>query len=176
VKARPLPYQPIVWAEAAEASVTVHLANQGREAIAFQAYAFGPEGGARVSQIVVGAGAAASREIAWSGNYDIEVYAANGFRFSATGGSAAIGIVVSAAVRGPAEEPILVVSVRNATPAPVAFRADGASVTVPPDTVHDLVAPTSDGWYDLTLTGADTAAWSRRFTGHLENGRPGRTW
>ena len=176
VKARALPYQPIVWAEVRAASLTVHVADQGRAAITFQAYAFRPEGGAQVSQIVVEGGAATSREIAWSGNYDVEVYAPNGFRFSAAGGSEGIGVVASAALQGTAQEPVLVVSVRNTTPAEVVFLADGVRITVPPGATHDLAVPASDGWYDLTLTGAGPAAWSRRFTGHLENGRPGRTW
>ncbi|MFF3570783.1 phosphocholine-specific phospholipase C [Nocardia jiangxiensis] len=176
VKARALPYQPIVWAEVRATSLTVHLANQGRAAIAFQAYAFRPEGGAQVSQIVVEGGAATSREIAWSGNYDVEVYAPNGFRFSAAGGSEEIGVVASAALHGPAQEPVLVVSVRNTTPAEVVFLADGVRIAVLPGATLDLAVPASDGWYDLTLTGAVPAAWSRRFTGHLENGRPSRTW
>ncbi|MQY20681.1 phosphocholine-specific phospholipase C [Nocardia macrotermitis] len=174
-KARPLPYQPIVWAEVSGKSVTVHLANHGREAIAFQAYAFRPEGGAQVSQIVVGAGAATSREIGWSGNYDLEAYAANGFRFCAAGG--AEEVVVSAALRGTAEEPALVVSVRNTASTPLAFLiGETDRITVPPDATHEIPVPASDGWYDLTLTGTDPATWSRRFTGHLENGRPSRTW
>jgi phospholipase C len=33
----------------------------------------------------------------------------------------------------------------------------------------------SFGWYDLTLTIDSDPAWSQRFTGHVENGRPSIT-
>ena len=37
-------------------------------------------------------------------------------------------------------------------------------------TVHPLEA--SHGWYDLTVTASADEAWSQRFAGHLETGRP----
>jgi phospholipase C len=36
----------------------------------------------------------------------------------------------------------------------------------------DLTAAfVSSGWYDFTVTVSTDASWSRRFTGHLENGQ-----
>jgi len=39
------------------------------------------------------------------------------------------------------------------------------------------VAPlsSSDGWYDLSVTISGDASWSRRYIGHLEDGRPSIT-
>lgn len=37
-------------------------------------------------------------------------------------------------------------------------------------TVHPLEA--GHGWYDLTVTASADEAWSQRFAGHLETGRP----
>ncbi len=173
-KARPLPYQPVVWAEVAAGSLTMHLTNRGKEAVAFQAYSYSAQ--TTITQIVVPGGGATDQPIAHSGRYDLAVHGPNGFLFAAAGGPDTAGIAVSAALGGTADRPALSVRVENSTSAPATFVVGGKDrFTVDPGASHVVAVPTSDGWYDLALAGTSDSAWSRRFAGHLENGKPSRT-
>jgi phospholipase C len=44
-------------------------------------------------------------------------------------------------------------------------------------TAAHVAAPlsSSGGWYDLSVTISGDTSWSRRYVGHLENGRPSIT-
>ncbi|MGF6886274.1 phospholipase C [Nocardia sp. GAS34] len=175
-KVRPLPYQPVAWAEIGAGDLTLHLANGGREAVPFQAYAYLPIGGPAVTQIAVRGGGSTSRPFAWSGRYDIAVHAPNGFLFAAAGGPDTAGIEVRATVSGDPDAPELIVTVWNSTTATADFRIGKTDrCTVRSGATRDVSVPASDGWYDVTVTGTGDNSWFRRFAGHLEDGRPSRT-
>jgi phospholipase C len=128
-----------------------------------------------VTQVVVLGGGTADQPIAYSGRYDLAVHGPNGFLFAAAGGPDTAGIAVSAALSGTADRPALALTVTNTTSAPATFAAGTDQFTVAPGASHEVPVPASDGWYDLTLTGTADTGWSRRFAGHLENGKPSRT-
>jgi phospholipase C len=175
-KARPLPYQPVAWAEIGAGKLTLHLTNGGKVAVPFQAFVYPPAGAPDVTQIVVHGAGSTSRPFACPGSYDIAVHAPNGFLFAATGGPDTAGIEVRAAVSGDPAAPELTVTVQNSTAVGAEFLVGGKDrFTVRPGAAHAVRVPASDGWYDITVTGAGDRSWLRRFAGHLENGMPSRT-
>lgn len=175
-KARPLPYQPVAWLDTTGGNLRLQLANKGTGAFQFQTYAYHPGADATVRENLVAGGGSATAGIGYGDAYDIAVHAPNGFLFEAAGarGDAALG--VSAQVGGSADTPVLTVTVRNSGTSPAIVEVEGGDTfTLAPGATKDITAAASDGWYDLTLASASAVGWRRRFTGHLENGKPSRT-
>ncbi|MBF6332488.1 phospholipase C, phosphocholine-specific [Nocardia transvalensis] len=174
-KARPLPYQPVAWAQVAAGTVTVHYANRGSVAMPFQTYPY-HEASPTARQTVVEPGAEAQERFEVGDGYDLAVHAPNGFLVEAAGAADTAHLGVSAAVTGTAEDPKFVLTVHNSGPVPanVAVK-DGTGFAVAPGASREVPIPAAGGWYDVTLTLDGNHGWRRRFAGHLENGKPSRT-
>ena len=76
--------------------------------------------------------------------------------------------------RGPSLGPELLRWIARAV-APGARVVNERRVTVRPRRARTIEWRTSDGWYDVTITTAEDAAFLRRLAGHIENGRPSVT-
>ncbi|WP_225728147.1 MULTISPECIES: phosphocholine-specific phospholipase C [unclassified Nocardia] len=174
-KARPLPYQPVAWADTTATPLSLMLANQGAAALQFQCYAYHPGADAPVRQVLATAGGTATARIPFTDAYDVAVHGPNGFLFEAAGDNSAADLTVSAVVGGTASNPNFTVTMRNSGQKPIDITIAGVGVTVAPGEAADHTVADTDGWYDVTLTLPARPNWRRRFTGHLENGRPSRT-
>jgi len=168
-KARPGPYQPVAWVSAGAGSLSLNLANHGAAAVQFAAYAYHQAGASQ--RFDVPAGGSASGSASFVTAYDLAVHGPNGFLVEAAGSTSTAGVEASAEI---VEGPALKITVTNSRPTPVTV----SDFDVPAGGSHSLTLdPLADthGWYDVTLTLAAQPEWRRRFTGHLENGRPSRT-
>ena len=185
-QARPLPYQPLANFSVASA-LTVTLTNAGSVAFPFAVYAH-HAASSDVTPIDVTSGSPVNKAIALDpvvGSYDVEVHGPNGFLAHATGNTATntAGVDVLVTLTGPASHPLLRVKAANhgALVHIVQYTdISGAAtaVTLPPGASHtttfDPLAH-DNGWYDLSVTVATDAGYTRRFAGHLENGKPSLT-
>ena len=200
-KARPLPYQPNAnltgfttgTSGAIQASIT--LANEGPQATSgthFYVYANSgnPNGpwpytvagtASRVVTVDIGAGLG-------NGAYDLTVIGPNRFLRTFTGNATSAGAQAGATVgyseAWNGEQTGLILQLANGSPAPATFtvksnyyRVGKRTYKVGPGGTQqqDLTPLTADGWYDFTVTVSTDPAWSRRFTGHLENGEVSTT-
>ncbi|WP_267241958.1 phosphocholine-specific phospholipase C [Streptomyces sp. PR69] len=124
------------------------------------------------------------------GRYDISMYGPNRlmrrFRGDATTAGKDMSVRSYYAVHSGTGRLAIWFSMTNSSTAPVTFtitanhyRSDGPwTYTVPAggsvDDYFNAVAY-HNGWYDLTVTVDADAAWSQRFTGHIETGAPSVT-
>jgi phospholipase C len=190
LKARALPYQPLANFAVAAGTVHVTLANHGSATVPLAVYAqhlavqdstpFDVAPGATAADpVAVDAG---------TGAYDVSVLGPNGFLAHAAGTalSTVAGVEAALTITGTATHPLLHVSVHNGGTLPrqvtrTSLGAKAAVFTVVPGATHsETLDPLSSahGWYDVSLTVAGLtglSAYARRFTGHLENGKPSQT-
>ncbi len=121
-----------------------------------------------------------------AGPYDITVVSANRFLRRFTGDTTKAGATANATASyyagGFGLTPALILELSNGGRAEVTFTvthnhystARPASYQVRPgfpETFAFDVLALSGGWYDVTVTVSGDGTWSRRFTGHVENGR-----
>ncbi len=172
--ARALPYQPLANVTVGAGTATVALSNTGAAALQMQVYS-GPDDAQRVD---VGPGAQTAVSVPVAGAYDLAVHGPNGFLREAAGGSGSAGVEVAATLQGHA----LRVTFSNATTGQVTARVDGVgngirTIKIRPGRSSIAVDPIArdHGWYDITVTLDEDGAYKRRFTGHVETGKPSVT-
>jgi phospholipase C len=137
-----------------------------------------------------GTNSAATVNIGSPGPYDITVVSANRFLRRFTGNTSTAGAAAQVSVAyyqgGFGLAPTLFVNLANNGAADLTYTithnqysAEGPkSYRVRAGQQQRLVVDPlahSSGWYDLTLTIDSDPAWSQRFTGHVENGKPSIT-
>jgi phospholipase C len=195
--AKPLPYQPNAnltgltagASGAIQASIT--LANEGPQATSgTHFYVYANSGNLNGPWPYTVAGGTASRVVTvdigaglGNGAYDLTVIGPNRFLRTFTGNATTAGAQASATLGytedRTGKEAGLIVQLANQSSAPATFTVESTHYRVgrrsyklgAGSTQHqDLTSLTADGWYDFTVTVSTDAAWSRRFTGHLENG------
>ena len=193
--ARALPYQPaanlthFTGGAGGSEQVWIEMLNQGAQATKaahFAIYANEYRTGGPW-QYTVGAGGTDSDFFNCgtgygNGLYDLTVTGPNRFlrRFQGNAGTAgaALGVTVTYATTG---APRLNVQLANGGAEAAAFTVTHnrykfekpQTVTVAPGKSHSAhveVSGDNHGWYDFTVTSSLDAAWSQRFTGHVENG------
>jgi phospholipase C len=179
--ARPLPYQPLVNATFTGGVLDVGMENQGTRPVQLAVYTPRFE-----SSHLLAPAERVSVPITASGRYAVSVYGPNGFLRQFNGGSAKEHLEVALALRGTTARPALEWTVGNMGPSPaqiLMYDAVGSGSTTvvsvsPGQTRSGTVEPleTAFGWYDLTFTVEHDPSFLRRFTGHLENGEPSRTY
>jgi phospholipase C len=186
--ARPIPYQPTVTTSLSAdlKTLTTTFVNQGASAVHLKAYRAdgqtdGPWG------YDVGAGQRVSDtwriQAYGGGKYNVAVHGPNRFLWQFAGNNAgalaevtgsytATGRLLLTMVNTGTADLTLVVTANH-------YRSDGpwsypikagASITTES---WDLAS--FGGWYDLSATVTGDPAFLRRFTGHYENGQPGKT-
>ncbi len=200
--ALPLPYQAAAnvagfgASATSDIAVSIELANTGSYATsAMHVWVYasagnpsGPwpytvgAGATRTVRVDIGAGLGA-------GAYDLTLLGPNRFRRDFAGDATTAGASVEAAV-GYAEDVaaattglLLTLTNDQGTPAGFTIAAGHyASGTLTQEVAAggtwrgDITATVAcDGWYDFTVTTSADSSWSRRFTGHVENGRVGVT-
>jgi phospholipase C len=136
------------------------------------------------------ASTAVTLDIGGPGPYDITVASANRFLRRFTGDTTTAGAAAQVSVAyyqgGFGAQPVLFVNLANNGSADLTYTvthnqysAEGPkSYQVRAGQQQRLVVdPLAQtfGWYDITLTIDSDAAWSQRYTGHVENGRPSIT-
>jgi phospholipase C len=141
-----------------------------------------PAGTSRTVQVSIGAGLGA-------GAYNLTVIGPNRFRRDFKGNSTTAGAALSSAVTvsedASAPSSGLVLALVNSGSAAATFTITAnhyatysatQAVTAGTTWSADLTAAlTASGWYDFTVTASTDSSWSRRYTGHLENGLPSVT-
>ncbi|WP_255948340.1 phosphocholine-specific phospholipase C [Streptomyces odontomachi] len=110
------------------------------------------------------------------GTYDVSVHGPNGFWRQFTGVATEAGpeVHVRHRAQGTQVELVLTNDAGRAVELTVdqghgGVRAARLRVAAGRRTVHTV--PTTDGWYDLTVTSADGGGFVRRLAGHVETGR-----
>ncbi|MFE9648743.1 phosphocholine-specific phospholipase C [Streptomyces sp. NPDC006365] len=176
--ARPLPYQPDAHARVEDEKVRVRLVNAGSSSAHFALYPYAGEFKNPQHQDV-------DRDGAWDvpvrgSSYDFTVTGPNGFRREFVGDTRARAELASTIDAGARA---LRLTLRNTGSRPLTFTvrllgyADAAAgdrrFTVQPGRSVAFAHATRDahGWYDVEVTAAGGAAFRRRLTGHIENGR-----
>ena len=172
--ARALPYQPLANVTVSAGMATLALSNAGAAALQMQVYSDPGE----AQRVDVGPGAQTVVNVVIAGAYDIAVHGPNGFLRGAAGSSAPAGVEVAVTLRGHA----LGVTFSNATPEQVTARVSGVghgirTIKIRPGRSSIAVDPIArdHGWYDITVTLDEDGAYTRRFAGHVENGKPSVT-
>ncbi|MGW4892710.1 phosphocholine-specific phospholipase C [Kitasatospora sp. NPDC004240] len=193
--ARALPYQPnatldrLEFGAAGAIKVWLKMANGGTAATHFAAYANAHRSGGPWQYTVDPGGAQSdffNCGTAYGGGlYDLSVVGPNRFlrRFKgdATKAGRYAAVTASYAVEPGTGKQALYLALANTGTTPLTFtvtsnnyRADGPwTYQVPAGgTVTDFfnAVAYTNGWYDFTVTVNADAAWSQRFTGHLETG------
>ena len=120
--------------------------------------------------------------------YDLTVVGPNRFLRHFTGDSAAPRATAEVAARyyvGGSPSPRLVLDLVNGGRDAVTFtvapnhyatgRARTFRVPAHGSVTQSFQSFVSDGWYDVTVTVSGDRSWSRRYTGHLEDGNPSVT-
>ena len=186
--ARPLPYQPTANASlnAAGTLLQLALANAGSRSLQLGVYAYHLSAiPPQVLDIAAGASRSTAVLLNPRSGYDVAIYGPNGFLREFAGDNASNRAAVSAALAivGRASQPSLKLTLTNqgstAVTMRIANRLGGTtSYRLAARSQRTLTYSPLDsqhGWYDLAVTIAELAAFSWRFAGHLENGRPSRT-
>ena len=174
---RALPYQPLANLVTSGTGAQVVLANRGTVTFPF-AVTTGPLA-APVPHDVAAGGLAGVALTPVLGAYDVTVHGPNGFLLQGSG-NLIDGLVVALDITGPVRHPLLslVIHNRGTSSRSLTLNRLGAKATVLPVAAgksHTVtIDPVADqhGWYDLTLA---ATGFTRRYAGHLENGRPSRT-
>jgi len=170
--ARPLPYQPLVTAVVSAAALTLTATNTGAGAVPLTTYGAGVP-----RQSVVPAGGRTTDAVPVSGAYDVTVHGPNRFVARFAGGTAR-GAEVTPSYDGTNVR----LTFRNTGTAPARFTlvmsrygTTTRTFDVTPGGTASKVHRLQKGWYDATVTVAGDPAFVRRFTGRVENGKPGVT-
>ena len=175
--ARPLPYTLQVDAAVTQDDVTLNFVNDGGAGAAFSVWPAPSNQGPWFYTVGAGARLAARLPTGPEG-YDLTVHGPNGFLRRFAGGGRA-DLEVSAAYDVGRERIVLTLrnrgSARRLTVTSGVYRHGAPRVhgLDAGGTVVDAwqIADTAH-WYDLIVTGDADPRWLRRFSGHLETGRP----
>ncbi len=187
LKTRPLPYQPSANVTVAGGSAHITLSQHGTATVPFAVYAHHALTTDPTPVDVPHAGSAtltvATDPV--TGAYDLEIHGPNGFLSAAAGNAVttAAGISTQVSITGTAAHPLLRFAATNTGAAShvlhlVDIRGAATAVTVRPGaTVVRTLDPvlSDNGWYDLAVTATADAGFTRRYAGHLETGKAGRT-
>lgn len=189
--ARPLPYQAGANVTGTSSGLSIALANTGHWATkGAHFWVYDNTGAAGPWPFTVGANASRTVTAAVaSGAYDVTVLGPNRFLREFKGNSATAGASTEAAVtyteNTSAPSTSLNLKLTNSSSSAVTFTITSNHYTSGSQTQAvaaggswsgDLTSAfVSSGWYDFTVTSSADSTWSRRFTGHLENGQPSIT-
>ncbi|HEX4258456.1 MAG TPA: phospholipase C, phosphocholine-specific [Streptosporangiaceae bacterium] len=196
-RARPLPYQPNAnLGGIASGQASLSFGNTGAHvsrASHFSVYDNRAADGDLTAypattpgQFTVAAGTSVSASKPVSGAYDLTVVGPNRFLRHFTGDTTQAGATAQVTASYQGHEPVLALELANDGGSAVTFtvtsnhyaRHGGRSYRVPGHghaTYRADPLATSDGWYDVTVTVSGDRSWSRRYVGHLENGKPSVT-
>jgi phospholipase C len=177
-KPRSLPYQPgtSIATDPGAGTVTMTITNTGRAAMTFAVY---PNlGGPFAATPVLVAPNGKGTYTATAGSdhrYDFSCYGPNGFLRRYAGTLTAGGVTVQAAAV-PGSAATLAVTLGNTGTGPAQFTltpndygGQSQPVEVGPGASQAVDWPTSDGWYDVTISvGANGVTLSYRFAGRIE--------
>ncbi|HWC83361.1 MAG TPA: phospholipase C, phosphocholine-specific [Pseudonocardiaceae bacterium] len=182
--ARPIPYQPTANASVARGTgqVSLALANAGANAVQLQVY---PGADPAIQQDVAPNGQG-KVTVPGATGYDIAVHGPNGFFRRFAGAPAGTPVEVAVTITGGAAKPVLRVSIVNPGSTAATVRLAGPRPGQPKVQTYQVgpgatvnqeydVVDSSAGWYDLTATVAGDTGFTRRFSGHVENGAPSVT-
>jgi phospholipase C len=158
--------------------LAVEMRNQGSRPVQLSVYA-----PTFYSAHLVPSAGSVSTSVAVGERYDVSVHGPNGFlcRFSGAGQDT---VQIALTRGGTGNKPALGWTIGNKGTSPARIRLNDALgsdsprvVTIEPGTTRTETAdPTNAfGWYDLTFSLEEDPSFLRRFTGHLEDGRPSRT-
>ncbi|HUO21566.1 MAG TPA: phospholipase C, phosphocholine-specific [Caulobacteraceae bacterium] len=177
--ARPLPYAFDAWARPVGDALELTLDNRGAAGAGFGLYPAEDTGGPWF--YAVEAGKTLSDRAPIGDAYDLSLHGPNGFlrRFQGHAGEALEVRVVAGH-----DLDTLALRLRNTGPASLAVRTANAydagpvrAHTLGPgeETIDAWPIAQSAHWYDISVTLADDARFSRRLAGHVETGRPSRS-
>ena len=164
--ARPLPYQPVASVRSGATGLVAVLANHGRSDLQLAVYAHHLPG-TPAQRVDLAPGGHAQTAVGADVRYDVAIHGPNGFLVEAAGDATTAGIDVVAGLAQTHGRPVIELSASNPTDRSV-------TITGGPHTLRDPLA-SAWGWYDVRLALTGHPTWSRRFAGHLEDGRASRT-
>jgi phospholipase C len=189
--ARAIPYQPIANLTVSATGVGFDLANLGDAglqlsvhsrtglALTSERFDLAPRSGTATGSVPLAAA---------TGGYDVAIHGPNGFLRRAHGDaiSTSAGVEATLTIVGSPAHPRLKLVLSNRGKASVTVtlvglagpRAGRRTLRLNPgqhrtNVLHPVEA--AHGWYDVTITLPEFAAYTRTFAGHLENGRPSIT-
>ncbi|MBV9315458.1 MAG: phospholipase C, phosphocholine-specific [Pseudonocardia sp.] len=180
--ARPLPYQPLANAVLNGGALNLRLENQGSRPVQLAVYSSGTP-----SSQLLNPAATSAVPLTVSGSYDVSVHGPNGFlrqfRGVATGAG---GIEVTLSTAGGPTSPTLRWAIINNGPSSAKVQLSDALAGQPARVIGVNAGETHTeewdatasafGWYDLSFGVDGDPHFLRRFAGHLENGKPSRTY
>ena len=180
---RPAPYELFVDAVQDAGGLTLSFVNRGRTAVVFHAYAALEPTSVKTYTVNVGTQLSDTWSPATvtgnSATYDLTVTAPNGFlrRFAGSGAGASQEVTAGYEVAQGDIQLTFVNSGRARATFTVKDNSYGRpaqTVEVPPEAIvrRQISLEGSHSWYDLTVTSSADAAFTRRFAGHVETGRP----
>jgi phospholipase C len=185
--ARALPYQALADLELSGGQLVAHMSNHGTATLQLSLYAHHALSDA-AQRFDLNAGGSATASVApepISGAYDVWIHGPNGFVRHASGTALGpeAGIEAAVGLDDDRDTPRLRLTLRNHTAHTQTVRVTGLhnlahTFMLTPHDVHvvalDPLAK-NHGWYDLVVSVEAHPLYTRRFAGHLENGRPSRT-
>jgi len=183
--ARALPYRLHVHAVPAstERGLSLAFVNEGDAGAVFTAYAPGQAGPWTYS---VGAGQAVTDTLPGlptAGRYSVAIHGPNGFLRGFDGDFSSEAATLDASIDYAAGGDTILIRLANrgtmsstVSLRPIAYGGNAKRLTLPPGASRTLRYPiaASDHWYDFAIE-QPGAAWSRRFAGHVETGRPSKS-
>ena len=175
--ARPLAYRTEASARLDGTTLTLALKDEGARGSHFIAYPYADEFPAPRHYDVQGTATVA---LPVTDEYSVTLIGPNGFRREFTG--TVTGKASTVGVSSGQNRRTLVVTLQNPTSEPLTFKVKALAynaldetIALAPGASETLRHRTADGWYDLAITIAEDAAFTRRLMGHLEDGRPSIT-
>lgn len=179
--ARPLPYDLGADAHAgADGRLRFDFTNPGKAGAGFYVTSTTQPGSPWTYTVGAGRELSESWDISASPNgaYDFTVHGPNGFHRRATGHAGLAGVEVQVRRPGRSEHVQLILVNKGAEPVELTVadayqpgRTKSYRVRPGKSAVHDAKLDASNGWYDLTVTAAQDAAYLRGVAGHVETGR-----
>ncbi len=178
--ARPLKYAPSVngSADAVAGTYTLTFASGAKAGAAFHVTSGNRADGPWTYTTEAGKSIADTWNSAYSnGSYDLTVHGPNGFLRVFKGPNGSAGLEVAARHSGDDVELAFANkgsgTVRLKVTSGYGGRARTFTVRAGATVKHTFDLTASRRWYDLTVTSEAEPAFLRRFSGHVENGRPG---
>lgn len=175
--ARPLPYHPTVAIEPAAAGLTVELANYGSRSTHFALYSYAPT---PADPQHVDVRDRTIKAIAATGPYQLAVQGPNRFWVDAAGTTTGAAHPIAVRLLPAAGRLDLQITLHNTGKRTIAlvltalgYGSTKKQLALAPGQARLVSWPTAQGWYDVEVASPTDRSFTRRFTGRLENGRPG---
>ncbi|MFC4604389.1 phosphocholine-specific phospholipase C [Rhodococcus kronopolitis] len=169
--ARALPYQPDAHAtvDPGARSLTVHLVNSGAASAHLALYPYAGEFDAPRHYDVLGT---TDDTMAVPGpGYNLTLTGPNGFRREFAGSIDGAAAALAVSTRVDASAGALDLTVANPGDRELTVVLGGQRRSVAAGGSQSWTVPSTDGWYQATVTVEEDPAFRRRLVGHVENGR-----